>query len=474
MTIVLYNKVFHLSSAYKVLDQQKIASQKTYDDVKNSAIEIMEKIGKENVFDLDISKFKGSFYPIDVSSLSLDQKKKLIDELYNYAITNNIPMVLRITNDYLYLGRSYAREVAYFKPPVEVVQNFIDQAIEKGYLKGKELEFYANPNMGILVKVRDGKVEKIVTVSSSNVETSFKSGVYTLDKLEKGGWGIPSNLKDTIYSSFISKYPDSFNKYGNPHPWSMFNLMGSGKIPFEDLNKLHFRALIYPGTLHELPLGGEAGIKDDRYDQTTRGCLYIGEGSFKILKTKDGKIVTGQDTEIRKKDIGILIKKGDIIAEDLELGTTVKMRNGKIATLSLDKYGNQVWLDEDGIYVPFNSYNFDFNEPGMPQIVFMPPEFGKSEIISKEAEGKRLYIDNKLYYTTKVKNEAGDESLSVFIFPDRYGMLTDQEKRKIKNEILNNIKQEGGVLDKKQIEGLDILIRYAQIVPVNLTNININ
>jgi hypothetical protein len=442
-----------------------------YEKQKQQAIGTIEKIMKTKPTELDPSEFKGSFIPVDVSSLSLEQKKKLLEELQEYAIDNNLPVVLRITDKYLYIGRSYAREVAYFKPPKEVIQQLINDAIEKGFLKGKGLEFYANPNMAILVRMRDGEIEKIVPVSASNVEISFKRGVYSLGKLEIGGWSIPENVKG-LYSLFVQNHPESFRN-GNPLPYSMFNLMGTAKISFNGMEKFHFRLVIYPGTLHELPLGSEAGIKDDRYNQTTRGCLFIGEGSFKVLMTKDGRIITGEDIEIRKQDIGLLIKKGEIIAKDLELGAELKMRNGKTATLSLDKYGNQVWLDEDGIYVPFDSYNFDFNAAGMPQIVFMPPEYGKSEIVNKEAEGKRLYIDNKLYYIARVKNDSGDETLSVFIFPDRYGLLNEKGKAKLRDSILSDIKKEGGVLDSEQIKGLDLLIRYAKIAPINITDINI-
>jgi hypothetical protein len=453
-----------------LLPEYKVIPEKGYDKIKQEAIKAMQNIIKAKPTELDPSVFKGSFIPFDVS-LSLDKKKELLEELQEYAIDNNLPVVLRITDKYLYIGRSYAREVAYFKPPKEVVQQLINDAIEEGFLKGKGLEFYANPNMAILVRIRDGEIEKIVPVSASNVEISFKPGVYTLGSLEKGGWGIPDNLR-SLYSSFIEDYPESFRN-GNPLPYSMFNLMGTAKISFNGAEKIHFRIVIYPGTRHELPLGAEAGIKDDRYNQTTRGCLYIGEGSFKVLMTKDERIITAEDIEIRKQDIGLLIKKGEIIAKDLELGTELKMRNGKTATLSLDKYGNQVWLDEDGIYVPFDSYNFDFDAPGMPQIVFMPPEYGKSEIVNKEAEGKRLYIDNKLYYIARVKNESGDETLSVFIFPDRYGLLNEKEKAKLRDSILSDIKKEGGILDNEQIQGLDFLIRYAKIAPINITNINI-
>jgi len=451
----------------------KVISKKGYDEIKQEAIETMQNIIKTKPIDSDPSKFTGSFGSIGgISSLSLEQKKKLLEELQEYAIDNNLPVVLRITDKYLYIGRSYAREVAYFKPPKEVVQQLINDAIEKGFLKGKGLEFYANPNMAILVEIRDGEIGKIFPVSASNVEISFKPGVYTLGSLEKGGWGIPDNLRASLYSSIIKDYSESFRN-GNPLPYSMFNLMGTAKISFNGMEKFHFRLIIYPGTLHELPLGSEAGIKDDRYNQTTRGCLFIGEGSFKVLMTKDGRIITADDIEIRKQDIGLLIKKGEIIAKDLELGTELKMRNGNTATLSLDKYGNQVWLDEDGIYVPFDSYNFDFNAPGMPQIVFMPPEYGKSEIVNKEAEGKRLYIDSKLYYIARVKNESGGETLSVFIFPDRYGLLNEKEKAKLRDSILSDIKKEGGVLDSEQIQGLDLLIRYAKIAPINITDINI-
>lgn len=442
-----------------------------YEEKKKEAIETIKKIMKTKPTELDPSDFKGSFIPFGVS-LSLEQKKKLLEELQEYAIDNNLPVVLRITDKYLYIGRSYAREVAYFKPPKEVVQQLINDAIEKGFLKGKGLEFYANPNMAILVRMRDGEIEKIVPVSASNVEISFKPGVYTLGSLEKGGWGIPDNLRASLYSSFIKDYPESFRN-GNPLPYSMLNLMGTAKISFNGMEKFHFRLIIYPGTLHELPLGAEAGIKDDRYNQTTRGCLYIGEGSFKVLMTKDGRIITGEDIEIRKQDIGLLIKKGEIIVKDLELGTELKMRNGKTATFSLDKYGNQVWLDEDGIYVPFDSYNFDFNAPGMPQIVFTPPEYGKSEIVNKEAEGKRLYIDSKLYYIARVKNESGDETLSVFIFPDRYGLLNDKEKAKIKEDIVNKIEKEGMELNSEQEAQLTKAVQISQIAPVRI-NINLS
>jgi len=443
-----------------------------YEEKKQEAIETMQNIIKTKPIDSDPSKFTGSFGSIGgISSLSLEQKKKLLEELQEYAIDNNLPVVLRITDKYLYIGRSYAREVAYFKPPKEVVQQLIKDAIEKGFLKGKGLEFYANPNMAILVEIRDGEIEKIVPVSASNVEISFKPGIYTLGSLEKGGWGIPENVKG-LYSSFIKDYSESFRN-GNPLPHSMFNLMGTAKISFNGAEKIHERRVIYPGTRHELPLGAEAGIKDDRYNQTTRGCLYIGEGSFKVLMTNDGRIITAEDIEIRKQDIGLLIKKGEIIAKDLELGTELKMRNGKTATLSLDKYGNQVWLDEDGIYVPFDSYNFDFNATGMPQIVFMPPEYGKSEIVNKEAEGKRLYIDNKLYYIARVKNESGDETLSVFIFPDRYGLLNEKEKAKIKEDIVNKIEKEGMELNSEQKAQLTKAVQISQIAPVRI-NINLS
>jgi hypothetical protein len=445
----------------------KMPSYETKKRISEKEIkEIMEKIASGNIDKIGgISSFKGSFYEIDISYLEQEQKKKLLERLNKYAVENNLNLVLRVGGGNLYIGKSYAREIAFLKPSKEEVQEIINKEIENGNLTGKGIEIYANPNIGIMVKIKDGEVQKIVPVSGASINIEIEPGIYTLNSLEHGGWSLTEEAKKN-FAEFIKKYPESF-KNGNPLPPSMFNLMGTAKISFKGTKKIHFRLMIYPGTLHELPLGSEAGIVDDRYDQTTAGCLYIGEGKFYALK-KNGNYVTGRDTNIRKKDIGLLLKNGELEREELELGTQIKMRNGKYATLSLDRHGNQVWLDENGVYVPFNRYNFDFDDLTMPQIVFMPPEYGKSEIVNKEIEGKRLYIDNKLYYISNISKNEDEKTLSIIIFPDRHNMLNNQQKREIEKRINEELKEKGYKIADEYKEQIQEVITLAQIMPVKI------
>ncbi len=424
----------------------------------------ISKLKASKLFELGKNKFKGSFYEYDLPTKT--DKKELLNTVNKFIQENNLNLVIRITENSLFIGKSYAREIAFFKPPVEVIQSFVNDAIEKNLLTGEGYELYANPNMGIIARIYNGKVQRVFPVSgaSINVETKIRVGSFQLKNLELGGWGIPgSSIK--YYRSFIARYPESYKSQNSPYPYSMFNLMGTGKMEFYGGGeKLHFRSLVYPGTLHELPLGTEAGIIDDIYNQTTHGCLFVGEGKYKMLVDKKGELISGRDSSVRKEDIGVLVHSRKIRAEDIELGTELKMRNGGYATLSLDSYGNQVWLDENGLYVPFDAVNFDWNSPEMPQVVFMPPKYGESEIVNSDLAGKKLFVDDRNHF-----EYVSNGKLSVFLFPDRYGLMAEGDKiERIEKTIISELTKNSIRLTKEQKDLLRESIMLSQVDPTRI------
>lgn len=438
-------------------------SETQFNSLKQTMVYISESNPSE-LFELGKKNFEGSFYRYPLPS-SIN-KKDLLGEVNKFVQTNGLNLVVRVGEDALFIGKSYAREIAFFKPPTEAIQSFVNSAIKSKSLTGEGYELYANPSMGIIAKIREGKVQKVFPVSgaSIDVETKIRVGSFSLKSLELGGWGIPgSSMK--LYRSFISRYPESYKGSNSPHPYSMFNLMGTAKMEFyTGGEKLHFRALVYPGTLHELPLGTEAGITDDIYNQTTHGCLFVGEGSYKMLVDKKGQPVSGNDSSVRSKDVGVLLHSGKLRAENIEIGTELKMRNGGYATLSSDSYGNQVWFDENGLYVPFDAVNFDWNSPDMPQIVFMPPKYGDSEIINSRMAKKTLFVDDRNHF-----EYISNGKVSVFLFPDRHGIMAKGNKvEKTEKATLSELTQNSIKLTKEQKELLRESIMLSQVSPTRI------
>ncbi|MEM3771502.1 MAG: hypothetical protein QXW80_04240 [Candidatus Micrarchaeia archaeon] len=450
-------------------------------EIQNEREEINKILGKiKEIAERKVTEFsikdledaKGSFFKIELNIKNDNFKKKLINEVYDFIRENGYQIVFRLGEEsnksILYIGKSYAREINYFLPSKDIIQGFIDDAIKRKNLTGKGYELYANPNMGILVKVKDGEIEDVTILSGASISIPLRTGTFQLGQLEKGGWVIPAGRKG--FSEIREQYPNSFSSPNSPYPWSIFNLMGSAKISFKGTEKLHFRSFIYPGFIGEAPLGSEAGILDDLYNQTTAGCLFVGEGSFYAIK-KGNKYITGTDEEIRKKDVGVLLHNGELNLEPLEIGTRLRMRNGEWATLSLDQYNNQVWLDENGYYVPFDSINFDWDSKEMPQIVWKPPEFGESKFINNEISNKQIYIDDKRYYIVE-----RDDKLQVVIYPQRYytkGKDTKQLKEEIQNSLSTLLSKRDLEISEDEIKNLDHAIKIAQLTPI-MINIDIS
>ncbi len=436
--------------------------KKEIDEILEKIKEIAEKeVMKFSIEDL--KEAKGSFFKIPINITNDDFKKKLINEIYDFIRNNGYQIVFRIGEEnkkpMLYVGKSYAREINYFSPPKDILQSFVDDAIKDKKLTGKGYELYANPNIGILAKVNNGEVEDATILSGASISIPLRTGTFELGKLEKGGWVIPPGRKG--FSELRQVYPNSFSSSTSPHPWSIFNLMGSAKIPFKGTEKLHFRSYIYPGFIGEAPLGSEAGILDDLYNQTTAGCLFVGEGSFYALKRKGGYI-TGTDAEIRKKDIGLLLKTGELELEKIEIGTKLRMRNGEWAILSKDQYGNEVWLDENGYYVSFDSINFDWNLQDIPQIIWKPPEFGESRFINKDTAGRKIFIDSKSYYIVEK-----DDVVQIVIYPDRYNLYANS-KNKIKSEIERYLDGKGLQIMEEKVGVIDQAIKLSQLTPASI------
>ncbi|MCX8202342.1 MAG: hypothetical protein N3G74_00855 [Candidatus Micrarchaeota archaeon] len=432
--------------------------EKEIQRVKEEVREIAGKPVESFTVD-DLANAKGAFFRVPLSINEREFKKRLLAELYVFARENSYSLVFRIGEEngkaVLYVNKSYAREIAFFLPDREVIQSFVGNAISSKNLTGKGYELYANPNMGFIALVYNGKVEEVSVLSGSSISVRLKTGKFVLGGLEKGGWNIPPTRKEFIEFAKEPENKGSFSSSTTPYPESIFNLMGSGKMQFSGTEKLHFRSLIYPGFKGEVPLGSEAGIIDDLYNQTTAGCLFIGEGSFYVVKRGEGFLL-GADMNTREKDIGMLIKKGEVQLEELPIGTQLRMRNGKYATLSEDKYGNKVWLDENRYYVPFDSISFDWDAEDMPQVIWKPPEYGKSKFINAQTAGRNLYIDTQSYYIMEK-----EDSIQVVVYPDRYNIAEKNISDKIKSEI----NRKGRMLEENDLKMLERAFIISQLLP---------
>ncbi|MCS7109366.1 MAG: hypothetical protein NZ903_01050 [Candidatus Micrarchaeota archaeon] len=430
---------------------------------------LVEKIAEKKPADFnlkDLDNSKGAFFIIPLIYNDQDFKKKLLRELYEFSRKNSYHLVFRIgmydRGEVLFVNKSYATEIHFFLPEKEIIQSFVNEAIRKKKLDGKGKELYANPTMGFIALVNEGKVEEVAPLSGSSISVQLKTGRFTLGPLEKGSWFIPDGrVKDFELIAKSQKYSSSFLSPKNPKNFSIYNLMGSAKMSFHQTEKLHFRTFIYPGYRGEIPVGSEAGIIDDIYNQTTAGCLFIGEGSFYVVKKGEGFLL-GADIKTREKDIGMLIKNGEVQLEELPIGTQLRMRNGKYATLSEDKYGNKVWLDENGYYVPFDSISFDWDAEDMPQVIWKPPEYGKSKFINAQTAGRNLYIDIQSYYIMEK-----EDSIQVVVYPDRYGIAEANRKVQLFHDFNSLIKQrELKIVSDQSI--IDNAFQIAKIVPVSI------
>ncbi|VVB74069.1 Uncharacterised protein [uncultured archaeon] len=386
-------------------------------------------------------KANGRFYFFNASSMPTEQYKELISAAQKSIETNQMRVLFRPTVNGIYVAADYSQDIAtQMELNRSTVQSMIDDVIRRNQLTGKGRELYANVPVGIFAVVEDGSIAQrdgrslvfpAAFGSDATRDTWSPQGTFrTGSEIRHGGWNIPAKRVKALGMSYVPEY-------------SLFNMMGAtqdrgGKVQIlqEDPAVMMHGRFIYPGTTKELPLGMESGLTSDPRSQTTNACVYIGEGSFLFLKNRAGATVVGNDSDIRGSDVVRAEKNGTLSTSAVPLGYSLPMRNGDAATLMEDSFGNPSWFDSSGKYVNFDRVSFDWDAPGMPQIVFYPPYKGESLVFRDEILlNKRISIS----YTPYSVSEDGGR-LVFNVFPDKGGIIDYGEVAK---GIVSEIKDRG-------------------------------